>query len=124
MILATINDAGAGFLTWLLHVEPDGDLNLDGDVDLVDFNQFQACLDGPESGLAPGCICADLDMDDDVDLADFSLLMAALTDLFGAEGACCYPSGGCLDLVEADCAISEGVFQGPGTKCASTECPG
>ncbi len=39
-------------------------------------------------------------------------------------GACCYPSGGCLDLTENQCDVSKGEFQGEGTSCgAGKTCP-
>lgn len=50
-----------------------GDVTGDGDVDLEDFSQFQACF-GTGMGLVPGCECANLDDgDDDVNLSDFTL---------------------------------------------------
>jgi hypothetical protein len=53
-----------------LLVSRPGDLDLDGDVDLIDIAQFQTC----EAGSARLCIecgLGDLDMDGDVDGADF-----------------------------------------------------
>jgi hypothetical protein len=44
----------------------------DGDVDLNDYSAFAACLEGPGSGIDPGCAPADLDADIDIDLADFA----------------------------------------------------
>lgn len=40
------------------------------------------------------------------------------------EGACCLPSGACVDGVSPEeCAALSGVFQGDGTGCSSTTCP-
>ncbi len=48
------------------------DFNADGDVDLDDFTEFQACFNGPNRPPAgAGCAGADFDADNDVDLADF-----------------------------------------------------
>ena len=50
----------------------DGDHDCDGNVDLVDYAEFPACLLGPGRGLASGCNVFDFDGDVDVDLADFA----------------------------------------------------
>ena len=48
------------------------DLDGDGDVDLTDFGQLQACFNGPNRAPAlSDCGVVDLDNDADVDLADF-----------------------------------------------------
>jgi len=48
------------------------DFDKDGDVDLGDFGQFQACFNGPNRPPAKSnCDDADLDGDGDVDVADF-----------------------------------------------------
>ena len=47
------------------------DCNSDGWVDLIDYDDFDACLSGPVGGLPqPECNCFDLDGDSDVDLSD------------------------------------------------------
>jgi hypothetical protein len=47
------------------------DCNSDGWVNLIDYDDFDGCLSGPEGGLPlPECNCFDLDGDDDVDLSD------------------------------------------------------
>jgi hypothetical protein len=78
--------------------------------------QFGACCDD-DTG-----VC-----DDNVEIIDCPGRFAADTlcaDLDPAcgqlPGACCYPDGSCLDQVSGDCI---GTFQGPGTTCATTECP-
>ena len=51
--------------------EPPDDCNSDGWVDLVDYDDFEACLSGPGGALPqPECNCFDLDGDNDVDLSD------------------------------------------------------
>jgi hypothetical protein len=64
--------------------DPPGDFDRDGDVDLVDFAQFQLCYTGPrEAGTAsllePGCELADFDNDWDTDLVDFGEFTLAYT---------------------------------------------
>jgi len=50
------------------------DLDGDSDVDVQDFQLFQACFNGPNRPpLGPGCNRADFDADSDVDLGDFGL---------------------------------------------------
>jgi endonuclease I len=49
------------------------DADGDGDIDLVDYEQFELCLDGPQAGPLSGpCALHDVDFDDDVDLEDAS----------------------------------------------------
>ena len=61
-----------------------GDLDHDGDVDLVDYAILADCLAGPNVPTPPaGCSAAqfadaDLDVDNDVDLMDFAALMLVL----------------------------------------------
>ncbi len=41
-----------------------------------------------------------------------------------SEGACCFPDGSCVDgLIEADCSVLGGAFQGGGSNCADANCP-
>ncbi len=54
-----------------------GDCDFDGDVDLYDYADWEACLSGPGGGIEPGCGCFDFDDDGDVDLIDFAALQAA-----------------------------------------------
>jgi len=47
------------------------DCNSDGWVNLIDYDDFDSCLSGPNGGLPhPECNCFDLDSDNDVDLSD------------------------------------------------------
>ncbi len=54
------------------------DFDLDGDVDLGDFTEFQRCFNGPNNPPAgpPTCVNADSDEDGDVDLTDFTAFQA------------------------------------------------
>ena len=62
-----------------------GDLDEDGDVDVIDFGTFVDCFGGPENTTPPsGCSpetfdACDLDQDNDVDLGDFTTFQAAFT---------------------------------------------
>jgi hypothetical protein len=49
-----------------------GDCDADGDVDLTDYTDLEACLNGPAESSPAVCDCADLDGDGDADLADFA----------------------------------------------------
>lgn len=57
-----------------------GDLDLDGDVDQVDFGLFQACLTGqsvPQND--PQCAGALLDRDTDVDMTDTNIILGCMS---------------------------------------------
>ena len=56
-----------------------GDVDHDGDVDLIDSEELYNCLTGPGGGVLPGCEGAALDGDADVDLLDFALLQSHFT---------------------------------------------
>jgi hypothetical protein len=38
-------------------------------------------------------------------------------------GSCCYPDGSCQDTLEQQCLSTDGVWNGPGTRCDTTTCP-
>jgi hypothetical protein len=60
--------------------EPPDDCNSDGWVDLVDYDDFDDCLSGPDGSLPlEECNCFDLDGDDDVDLSDIGRFQRAFT---------------------------------------------
>ena len=57
-----------------------GDYDLDCDVDIADYTDFESCLGGPGSGpVAPECEAFDADADDDVDLQDAAALGISFT---------------------------------------------
>jgi hypothetical protein len=56
-----------------------GDFDADGDVDLIDFGQFQLCFTGPDGAAPMGCATADSDLDGDVDLIDFGAFQLVYT---------------------------------------------
>ncbi len=62
-------------------VEPvfDVDGDNDDDVDPNDFNAFQACLDGADQAVGPGCEAMDLDGDGDADLGDYGWFQACFS---------------------------------------------
>ena len=57
-----------------------GDCNTDDEVDLLDYQLFESCLQGPNQPDGSDCGCFDLDASDAVDLADF----AEMTNRFTA----------------------------------------
>ncbi|MGB0715820.1 MAG: LamG domain-containing protein [Phycisphaerae bacterium] len=57
------------------------EIDCDGDVDLDDYAEFNACFLGPEFMTPLGCLTADLDRDEDVDLIDFAKLVTVFNDL-------------------------------------------
>jgi RHS repeat-associated protein len=58
----------------LVHIGSPGDADGDGDIDLVDFGQFQLCFTGSSAIATPPCRRLDYDNDGDVDLVDFGNL--------------------------------------------------
>lgn len=56
-----------------------GNCDGDDDVDLDDYADFEACLDGPGRELDTGCECFDFDNDDDVDQYDTAAFQEAFT---------------------------------------------
>jgi sugar lactone lactonase YvrE len=56
-----------------------GDMDVDGDVDLVDFASFQVCFTGSAGSADAGCGPVDFDNDGDVDLTDFAEFQLAFT---------------------------------------------
>jgi hypothetical protein len=55
-----------------------GDMDFDGDVDLVDMGEFTRCF-GAGSGTLPACSCANPDGSADVDLADWAAFETEVT---------------------------------------------
>jgi len=80
------NPSGSGFtpeIDAFADVRPlasPADLDCDGDVDIDDFGELQACSTGPAQGPpAAGCERADFDGDGDVDQTDFGGLQTCYT---------------------------------------------
>lgn len=55
------------------------DCNEDGGVTLLDYDEFESCLDGPDGGVSPGCECYDVNRSGAVDLADFAQAQQAFS---------------------------------------------
>lgn len=64
-----------------------GDFDGDGDVDLMDFAQFDSCVTGPGGEASDPCDVFDFDGDHDVDLADLRGMLLAFTGASGGETA-------------------------------------
>jgi hypothetical protein len=57
-----------------------GDFNADGEVDLLDFAEFELCFTGPDGGpIDPFCEPGDMDRDGDIDCTDWDLFRQAWT---------------------------------------------
>jgi len=69
-----------------------GDLDLDDDVDIIDYESFIDCMAGP--GLAGGPLCkeSDLDWDGDIDMDDYGLMQDAFI-ICQQDGADCNGNG-------------------------------
>jgi hypothetical protein len=57
----------------------EGDCNSDGGVNLIDYDDFEACMAGPDSGIAEGCECFDMNRNGSVDLLDFAIAQTTFT---------------------------------------------
>lgn len=55
------------------------DSDNDGDVDLSDFDIFEACVSGPAAGYDPACADMDMNNDGGVDLLDFAVIQRFFT---------------------------------------------
>ncbi len=74
---------GGAFGVYILNGSHAGDADFDGDIDDVDYAEFQMCLAGPDGDLPIGaCGVVDFDVSDHVDLGDFRVLQEAFS---GAE---------------------------------------
>ena len=59
--------------------EPPGDCNSTGGVNLLDYDDLESCLLGPDAGVAEGCECFDVDGSGTVDLLDFAVAQTNFT---------------------------------------------
>jgi RHS repeat-associated protein len=84
----------------------DGDADLDGDVDLVDFGAFEVCFNGPNRPPQPNCATDDdFDDDGDVDLGDFGTFEACFNGPNQPPGP---PE--CTHTIDAPAPPSSGTF--------------
>jgi hypothetical protein len=59
---------------------PMGDCNSTGCVNLLDYDDFEFCLSGPDGALGESwCNCFDIDSDNDVDLTDLARFQRSFT---------------------------------------------
>lgn len=59
---------------------PPGDCEDDGDVDLIDYEQFRSCLTGPlGAGPSSACRCFDVDQSGAVDLCDVAVFQTTFS---------------------------------------------
>lgn len=49
--------------------------------------------------------------------------LAIASGAFAQTGACCLPTGLCVQVTAADCAVQGGTYQGDATSCAEAFCP-
>ena len=57
-----------------------GDCNLDGSIDLHDYEAFPGCMNGSPGGESgPECLCLDLHQDGTIDLLDFAEIQRRLS---------------------------------------------
>jgi hypothetical protein len=75
-----MDDAAAGSM-YVDFIGPisEGDVDVDGDTDLIDFVSFASCITGPNpAGAIPEeCTVFDFDVDGDVDLSDLATFQRA-----------------------------------------------
>ena len=55
------------------------DCNEDGGVTLLDYDEFESCVTGPNGVVAVGCECYDVNRNGTIDLADFAHAQAAFS---------------------------------------------
>jgi hypothetical protein len=75
-------------------------------------NGTGGCLDGQEQSFCENVLSS-------IYAGDGTTCAAQVCDL----GACCLADGSCQDVIEAVCDQLAGTFNGPGSNCASTQCP-
>ena len=60
---------------------PPSDCNSTGGVDLLDYDDFEACLTGPDGTVTSECRCFDVDHSGTVDLQDFAVMQAGFASV-------------------------------------------
>jgi len=58
---------------------PPSDCNSTGGVDLLDYDDFEGCLTGPDTGVTEACKCFDVNHSNTVDLLDFAVAQTTFT---------------------------------------------
>lgn len=111
----------------------DGDINNDGEVNVVDRNCLLSCINGSPNMTfcgAAGCSQADVNCDGFADYCDDDILDCQFMGGGAACcqnvvcGACCVPGPQCTHATAGRCAVLPGMgeYQGDGTSCANTLC--
>ncbi len=78
--ISTVDGSADTFVVKLICVEPTGDSDGNGTVDLGDFARFQNCFSGEAPAICPnGCELFDFDARDDITLFDLGALIDNLT---------------------------------------------
>ncbi len=97
---------------------------------IVAYRNTRTCLNVPSEPEIPGpcclpnnvCIIAPFESECVDAGGTFLGPDADCADCAGLVGACCLPTGACVQLDEATCDIVGGVFAGNGTSCGDTSC--
>jgi hypothetical protein len=88
----TSNAAWEYAAAWDLRTIVQADLDLDGDVDLTDFNSFKACATRARvTQTNANCTIADFDGDSDVDMIDFSKFQRCYSGTCIMASPRCFP---------------------------------
>ncbi len=110
------------------------DCQVDGRIDLQDFQAVRPCLGGPTFALSdPACECADLDGDGDSDLFDLSLFQLRFDEedscgkvsdgcLAGHSTPGCSDAGCCSDVCASDAFCCHGAWDALCVQTAMAEC--
>jgi outer membrane protein assembly factor BamB len=77
LYVVSSTNPGYGGMGYLIAFSHPFDCDGDGDVDLDNFVELAACLEGPGGGLESDCDCYDFDDSGDVDLIDFAAFQEA-----------------------------------------------
>lgn len=99
------------------------DFDGDGDVDLVDYAEFQKCFGMTPLSLECQCIF-DVNLDGVVDLTDYAAFESLYTGLAPPTGSCCHLDGSCDGGVsQAACGVFGGAVFNVGGTCVPNTCP-